>query len=268
MGSTIASAAAQDGIEVYFASEGRSEATRARASTSKLLDTRSLDALVSRCDLILSVCPPANALELARRVAALEFSGIFVDANAVSPETARRIAAVVGHRAEFVDGGIIGPPATRPGTTRLYLSGERADDVAGCFESGPLDARVIEGPAGAASALKMVYAAWTKGTAAMLAGIYAVAGAEGVQSELLGEWETSIPDLPARLKATAAGVAPKAWRFEGEMREIAETFRSAGVAPGFFEAAAEVYGRLAGFKDAGSPTPEEVAARLREPPAT
>ena len=104
MGSTIAAAAALNGIEVSFASDGRSEATRERAASSQLHDAGSLKDLVSRSDLILSVCPPASALDLARRVAALEFSGIYVDANAVSPETARRIAAVVEKRALFVDG--------------------------------------------------------------------------------------------------------------------------------------------------------------------
>lgn len=266
MGSTIAAAVALNCSEVWVALERRSEATRARAAGTELRDAGTLDALVDRCDLIISVCPPANALELARSVAALEFSGIYADANAVSPETARRIGSVIGEAAEFVDAGIIGPPATRAGTTRLYLSGARAHDVASCFESGPLDALVIEGPPGSASALKMAYAAWTKGTAAMLAGIYAVAVAEGVESDLLREWGKSIPDLPARLKGTAAGIAPKAWRFEGEMREIAETFRGAGIPPGFFEAAAEVYGRLAGFKNSEPPTPEQVAARLLEPP--
>ncbi len=264
MGVTVAAAAAQNVEEVLFASQQRSAATLQRAKDAKLVDIQTLDALVQGSDLILSVCPPANAVEVAEAVAARGFAGIFVDANAVSPATARRLESVFAGTADFVDGGIIGPPALRPGTTRLHLSGARAAEVARCFAAGPLDAFVVQGPAGAASALKMVFAAWTKGSSALLSATYAVAVAEGVDAELIGEWEKSVPDLPARLVGTAVAVAPKAWRFEGEMREIAETFRAAGLPPGFFEAAAEIYGRMASFKDADPPTPDALAARLRE----
>lgn len=264
MGVSVAAAAAQNVDEVAYASQGRSAATLERASAAGLRDVKTLDALVERSDLILSVCPPASALELAESVAKLGFSGIYVDANAVSPETARRIATVFTARCDFVDGGIIGPPAHAMGTTRLHLSGARAAEVAKHFDVGPLDAFVVDGPVGAASALKMVFAAWTKGSAALLAATHAVAVAEGVEAELIGEWEKSAPGTPQRLVGTAAGVAPKAWRFEGEMHEIADTFRAAGIPPGFFEAAAEVYARLASFKDADPPTPDEVAAQLRE----
>ncbi len=263
MGSALGAAAVHAGSDVFFISDQRSEATKARASAAGLIDLGDLDSLTKHCEIIFSVCPPANALEVAESVAACDFSGIYVDANAVSPDTARRIGEVVGVRADFVDGGIIGPPPRKPGSTRLYLSGERADVITPLFEDSPLHAEVVSGPAGAASALKMVYAAWTKGSAAMLAGIYAVATAEGVETALLAEWEKSIPDLPARLKGTAAGVAPKAWRFAGEMKEIAETFRSADVPEGFFDAAAEVYARLADFKDAPPPTPDDLARKLR-----
>ena len=125
--------------------------------------------------MVLSICPPHGALGVARSVAG--FGGIFVDANAVSPDTAREIRAVVeSGGARFVDGGIIGPP---PGA------------VARLCEQTPMDARVVDGDPGAAPALKMAYAAWTKGTSALLLGARAAARAHGVEEALLDEWAIS-----------------------------------------------------------------------------
>ncbi len=264
MGSTVAASAACNLSHVLFASEGRSSATIERAEQVDLEDVGSLSNLVECSQILVSVCPPASAMELANRVASLGFRGIYVDANALSPATARKLEQVFAGQADFVDGALIGPPAHRPNTTRLHLSGARSEEVARCFAEGPLEACVIDGPVGAASALKMVFAAYTKGSAALLAAIHAVARVEGVDAELIREWQQSIPDLPGRLKVGSASIAPKAWRFVGEMHEIAATFEAAGLPPGFFEAAAEVYERLAEFKDVDpSPGPDEVAERLR-----
>ena len=109
--------------------------------------------------------------------------------------------------------------------------------------------RVIDGGAGAASALKMCFAGWTKGTSALLLAVTALAAAEGVDDALASEWAISLPDLPARAAATAKGASPKAWRFVGEMEEISSTYVAAGLPDGFHLAAAETYRRLAGFKD-------------------
>jgi 3-hydroxyisobutyrate dehydrogenase-like beta-hydroxyacid dehydrogenase len=206
----------------------------------------SLEALVHRADVVVAVCPPAAAVEVADSVAATGFDGVYVDVNAVSPATARAIAVKF---ARFVDGGIIGPPVHAPGTTRLYLSGPDANDIANLWRGTALQARVIDGGPGAASAVKTCFAAWTKGTAALLLAIRALATAEDVDDDLVAEWATSIPDLAQQSELTAHGNAPKGWRFVGELEEIAAAFAAHGIPDGFGQAAAEIYRRLAPFKD-------------------
>lgn len=189
MGVTVGAAAQAGGARVLWASERRSAATRARAEAAELEDVGELSSLVAHSDLVVSVCPPAAAVEQARAVAKLDFAGVYLDANAVSPATARRVVSTFeGGPARVVDGGIIGPPALRPGTTRLYLSGDGAPGVAQLLGAGALEARVLEGAPGAASALKMAYASYTKGVTALLAAIHALAEAEGVRDALLAEW--------------------------------------------------------------------------------
>ena len=192
------------------------------------------------------------------------FSGIYVDANAVSPATVRDVRQIVeAGGACFVDGGIIGPPALTPETTRLYLSGSESARVATCFRRGPLEACVLNGPPGAASALKMAYAAWTKGSAALLIAIRTLAINEGVDAPLIREWELSQAGLPSRSAGAVQSNARKAWRFSGEMQEIADTFAAAGLPDGFHRAAAEVYRRMTAYKDAATPpSVEEAAARV------
>jgi 3-hydroxyisobutyrate dehydrogenase-like beta-hydroxyacid dehydrogenase len=270
MGSAVGAAARAGGARVLWSGEGRGASTRERAAAAGLEDAGSLAALVAASDAILSVCPPHAAADVARRVAGLGFRGTFVDANAVSPATAREIAGIVQKEgATFVDGGIIGLPPTRRGTTRLYLAGAEAPRIAALFAPGALEAIALEGGPGAASALKMAYAAYTKGHAALLLAIRALASAEGVDPALLAEWRLSQPDLPGRSEDAARSTARKAWRFVGEMEEIAATFTEAGLPGGFHQAAAEVYRRLAHYKD--TPAPPAVAevaraiARPREP---
>ncbi len=235
---------------VLWAGSGRSPETRVRAERAGLEDCGSVEAMVDRADVILSICPPDAATTVAEDVARAGFTGVYVDANAVSPATARQVGA---HFETFVDGGIVGPPPTAPGLTRLYLAGSSAQTVASLFASTPLEVRVVDGGPGAASAVKMCFAAWTKGTSALLLAIRALAVAEGVDDDLVGEWATSMPDLVGRSERAPAAVGPKAWRFEGEMLEIADTFTEAGLPDGFHRAAAEVYHRLASLKDVPDP---------------
>ena len=254
MGSMVGACAVASGARVVWASEGRSADTRARAVAAGLEDVGRVDAVVAGSDVILSVCPPHAALDLAREVAARRFSGLFVDANAVAPATAREIGAVVeAGGATFVDGGLIGPPPRAAGSTRLYLSGREAKRAVALFESSALEAIAVNDSPGAASALKMAYAAYTKGSSALLMAIRALAAREGVDDALLGEWRRSQPELPKRSEAAARDNARKAWRFVGEMEEIAATFEAAGLPGGFHEAAAAIYERLAGYKDAATP---------------
>jgi hypothetical protein len=216
MGAAVGSRVEAD---VVWASEGRSDETRRRAAAFR--DVGTLAALVAESDLILSICPPHAALEVAASCAG--FAGIYVDANAISPAHAREIAAL---QPRFVDGGIIGGPDA----PALYLSGGDAAQVAALFS---LETHVVRD----ASAVKMVYAAWSKGTAALLLAIREVAEHYGVEDA----WRQAAPELAERLPRTEATVAKKGWRWAGEMDEIAETFGAAGQPEGFHRAAAEVY---------------------------
>src|SRR4029434_3947531 len=155
--------------------------------------------------------------------------------------------------ASFVDGGIIGSPVKKAGTTRLYLSGEHAEEIAQLFSASMLDARNIGATPGEASALKVVYAAWTKCTDALILAIRALAAHEGVDQALLEEWSISQPALDKKCERAAAVAVPKAGRYVGEMREIAEAFEAAGLPTGFHLAAAEICERLACFKDQTEP---------------
>jgi len=264
MGSAVGATLVAGGARVLWASEGRSPATRARAREIGLEDAGALAAVVAASSAIVSVAPPHGALDLARAVAALGFRGLYVDGNAVAPATAREIGRVVeAAGARFVDGGIIGPANRKPGAARIYLSGEAATEIAPLFAAGPVDAIVLDAPAGAASALKMAYAGWTKGSQALLAAIRAFAIAEGVDAALLAEWKVSQPDVPARSERAITDNTRKAWRFVGEMEEIAKALAGAGLPPGFHEAAGEIYTRLSDYKDTPtSPSVEEAAAKL------
>ena len=230
MGSALGDALVGAGHDVVWASAGRSDATRGRARAFR--DFGTVAAVAGASDVVLSVCPPHAALEVAE--ATLGLSGLYVDANAISPATAREAAAL---HPRFVDGGIVGSPPRRAGTTRLYLSGEEASLVAALFAGTVVDVRVVHD----ASALKMVYAAWSKGTAALLLAIRDVARAEGVWDALEDEWRMSAPELFDRLASAERSAAAKGWRWIGEMEEIAATFAAAGAPAGFHAAAAEVY---------------------------
>jgi 3-hydroxyisobutyrate dehydrogenase-like beta-hydroxyacid dehydrogenase len=242
MGAALGARLREVGHDVAWAGEGRSAATHTRAEAAGLRDADGLDALLAGCDVVVSVCPPHAALDVARAVAGSGFGGVFADANAVAPASAAEIGRIVeAGGARFVDGGIVGPPPERAGTTRLYLSGADASIVAALFAGTPVEAPVLGGEPGAASALKMAYAAWTKGTAAMLLAIRAAARSAGVEDALLAEWERSQPDVPGRLAAAGDAAERKGWRWVGEMEEIAATLAAAGEPDGFHLAAAEVF---------------------------
>ena len=240
----------------------RSDETRARAVAAGMEEVGSLDDLVAQADVIISVCPPAAAADVARAVANIGFDGIYVDANAISPATARTIGA---HFDRFVDGGVIGPPVRASGSTRLYLSGSAATEVAALWNGSALETRLVDGGAGAASAVKVCFAAWTKGTAALLLAIRALAAAEGVEDALLAEWATSQPGLAEQSERAANNNAPKAWRFAGELEEIADSFAAHTLPDGFGRAAAEVYERMAAFKDTTDTALAAVIDALRLP---
>jgi len=238
MGSAIGRALRSRGETVLWASAGRSAETAQRAQHAGLEDAGAVGELVRRCEILLSVCPPHAAVEVAE--AAAGFVGIYVDANAIAPATARRIAGLHGR---FVDGGIVGPPPDEPGTTRLYLSGAEAGAVAALFTDTAVEAAVISEEPGAASALKAAYAGWTKGSAALLLAMRELAAAEGVEEPLRAEWRRSLPALEERLAGAERSARHKGWRWIGEMEEISLAMSGQELPGGFHEAAAEVFRR-------------------------
>lgn len=253
MGVALGTALASRGFRVLWASQGRSTQTGARAKGASLEDACTIERAVKAAEIVVSVCPPHAALALAREAAADGFGGIYVDANAISPATAREIGTVIeAAGGTFVDSGIIGLPPTAQKQPTLYLSGIQAATIADLFSGTNIHAEVMEGGAGAASALKMCYAAFTKGTTALLAAVRALAEHEGVERPLLESWRRTLPDIP-RQSENAAAAASKAWRWSGEMEEIAASFEAAGLPEGFHRAAAEVYRRLESFKNRATP---------------
>jgi 3-hydroxyisobutyrate dehydrogenase-like beta-hydroxyacid dehydrogenase len=251
MGAAVGACLTANGHQAAWASSGRSGATMQRASAAGLVDLTSVDRLRAECEIVLSICPPHGALDVAREFEGYE--GAFVDANGISPELTAEVGSVVASGGgKFVDGGIIGPAPRRAGTTRLYLSGTQADRIAGLFEGSALDARVLpDGAIGAASSLKMAYAAWTKITSALQVSIRASARAAGVEEALLEEWAMSQPRLADQSAQSASLAVERGWRWAYEMHEIARTFAADGLPRGFGEAAAAVYERM--------PRPDESA---------
>jgi 3-hydroxyisobutyrate dehydrogenase-like beta-hydroxyacid dehydrogenase len=286
MGAAVGQCLTSVGHMVLWCPEGRSAATAVRASAAGLTAAKGLADLVRRADIIMSVCPPHAALDVASQVAGsggqeaapgsqearsggqeARFGGIFVDANAISPDTARKVAAIVeAGGASYVDGGIIGAPPAAAGHTRLYLSGPQAEEVRRLFDGTALDTRLVnrDTPVGAASAVKMAYASWTKGTAALLLAARGLARAEGVEDVLLAEWAMSQPGLADRSAQAAGSAAAKGWRWTAEMEEIAAAMASAGLPEGFHQAAAEIYRRS---PDRGAGSVDAVLAALLSPRA-
>jgi uncharacterized protein DUF1932 len=222
MGAAVGAAARGD---VSWASEGRSQATAQRAAA--FADVGSVGELVGSSDLILSICPPAIAEEVAGQVFALGFDGLFVEANAISPGRMRRIAEL-GPR--VLDGSIIASSGIH-----LYLAGHDAKEVAALFEGTEVKAIALDAELGAASALKMAYGGWNKIGIALTAQAHAIARAYHVERWLEDE------GVPAdRLPR----MADRAWRWAPEMEEIAEVCAELELADDIPRAAAAFYRKV------------------------
>jgi 3-hydroxyisobutyrate dehydrogenase-like beta-hydroxyacid dehydrogenase len=245
MGAAVGGCLTGRGLDVLWASDRRSPETADRAKAAGLTDAGTARDVAAQADVILSVCPPHAAADVAWAVHG--FTGVYVDANAIAPGTARQIAELIAAGGgRYVDGGIIGSPPTTPGRSRLYLSGPDAaalHTVHELFAGTALDARIVPGAPTAASAVKMAYAAWTKGSSALLLDARALARAEGVEDTLLAEWALSQPRLADQVERSAQAAVTKGWRWVGEMEEIAHTMADAGLPDGFHQAAAEIYRR-------------------------
>ena len=265
MGISLAASAINSGHEACWSRAGRSAATQARAQQQGLTALDSLHALCDACSVLISVCPPHAALQQAQAVIDCGFKGIYTDVNAISPSRVRQMGAMMRQAGiPFVDGGVIGPPAWQADTTWLYLAGERADEVATGFQSGPLETEILSGEIGRASALKMCFAAKTKGTTALLAAVLGAAEQMGVRQALETQWDRYNPGESEQTHTRLRTVARKAWRFTGEMQEIASTFEAAGLPPDFHHGAGAVYARQARFKDDTNPPLEDILQALLE----
>ena len=264
MGISIAASSINNGHVVYWASENRSHKTRLRAKKYGLLEFDSLAELCQNCEIIFCICPPHAAEDVANSVIKHGFSGYYLDANAISYQRAIKIGQMMESTGiDFVDGGIIGGPAWNPNDTWLYLSGKDANIIAECFTNAPLETKIIGDEIGKASALKMCYAAHSKGTTSLLAAILAAAESLGVRAELYQLWNMDDSNFSEQVDRRVTRSTAKAWRFEGEMYEIASTFQEAGLPNGFHEAAAEVFRRMANFKDsAETPKLDDVLKAL------
>jgi L-threonate 2-dehydrogenase len=253
MGSATGRRLREHGARILTSLLGRSAASAARAERAGFAVIDDPAALVEEASILLSIVPPGAALDLAERLApalaAARHKPIYVDCNAVSPATARRIGAVIaGARCRFVDAGIIGPPPAGQARTVFYASGEAAPDLAPLGALG-LDLRVLDGPIGVASALKMSYAGLTKGIAALGSAVALGALAAGTTDALIAELGESQPHLLPYL-ARLPGLFPKAYRWVAEMEEIAAFLAGNPPADALYQAMARLYEHLAASADA------------------
>lgn len=260
MGHAVGAVLRQGGLRVVTNLAGRSARTAQLAKTAGIEPVADDATLVQSADILLSIAPPAEALGIARRVAAALRATpsplTYVDFNAISPRTACEVSDIVGPAgAVFVDGGIIGPPP-KPGEnkTRLYVSGAEAGRVVALARPG-LDIRAIDGAPGAASALKMCYASMTKGMMALATQAFVSAETLGVSAALRAEMAASRADVLADIERNLPRVPPKAYRWVAEMEEIASTFADSGFSPQVFEGIARVY-RMIADSPLGHETPE------------
>ena len=264
MGIAVARSMKNSGNVVLWASAGRSAATRRRAETAGLIEVATLNELCDQAEIVICVCPPHSADSVADAIIATGFNGLYCDANAISPmrvlEIGRKMTIA---NITFVDGSIIGLPPTRRNQSCLYLSGEHAATIATLFTEGPLDAEVVGTEVGKASALKMCYAAVTKGTNALITATFGLADQHGVLDVLMNEWSRGGSDLAAKREQAVVRVAAnKAWRFAGEMDEIADTFADKGLPDGIHQASAEIYRRVGHLREQEQVVLEDVLRAL------
>jgi 3-hydroxyisobutyrate dehydrogenase-like beta-hydroxyacid dehydrogenase len=264
MGSALGAALARGGERVVATVAGRSERTARLAEQAGLELVPDLRSAVADADVVLSVVPPAAAPVVASdvvRASERSTSPLLVDLNAIAPATALGIASTAAHGGvDVVDGSISGPPPWRPGTTRIYLSGARAREIATLPFDG-VDLIVVGDEVGAASAVKMSTASVYKGTSALLAQALLAAQANGVLEYVVSDLRAGAPELVANIERRLASAAAKSARYVGEMQEIAATQTAAGLTPLLFEAMADVYTAMARTQLA-TKNPDEVPPDL------
>lgn len=264
MGAAVAATVVRAARRVLWCSDGRSPATMERAAAAGLQAMTDLAELVVASDVVLSICPPTAAEDVASEVAALGFGGIYVDANAISTDRVRRVAARMAHGgARFVDGAIIGPPPDHGRSVRLYLAGAQRDvaAVSDLFAGSPVECVALHGGAGSASALKMAYASYQKATRSLAAVAHALAARHGVTPQLLAEAERMAVS-PLAEPDYLPSVAARAWRWSPEMHEVADSLAAQGLPTDLARAAAAVLDRWEPDRDVWDLTVPDVLHRL------
>ena len=258
MGHAIGGVLHAHGLTVLTALEGRSERSRTLAAKAGIEDVSTLENLVRRADILLCVLVPASALDVARDVAAaIRTTGstlLYVDCNAIAPRTVRTIGeTITAAGARFADAGIIGPPPSRPGT-KFYASGPGAEAFGDLANYG-LDVRVLGGEIGQASGLKMCYGAMTKGLQALGTELLVAARLMGLEEALRAEQRETMTEVLAWVERSMPTMPPKAYRWVGEMEEIATCFADLGMTPSILNGAADIY-RFVADTPIGRETPE------------
>jgi 3-hydroxyisobutyrate dehydrogenase-like beta-hydroxyacid dehydrogenase len=267
MGSAVGARLAERGVKVTTSLAGRSGASAARAERARMVVVADDDALIGEADYFLSICPPGEAVALAQRLApALTRAPkkpIYVDCNAVAPETAVAIGGVLEPTGcRYVDGGIIGPPPPPNGTgTRIYVSGSAAREVEKLSEFG-VAFPALDGPIGAASALKMSYGGITKGFTAIAVAMVLGATRSGSAAALHKELEMSQPHLLAWLTRQVPRMYPKAYRWVAEMEEIGHFLKDGTPSGDMFDAISRLYGDIA--ETARQPSVGDAVAQLSD----
>ena len=266
MGAAIGAEIRRNGHDVVWCTAGRSAESRQRAHDADLRAVDDLGAMLDECDVVLSICPPAAAEDVAREVAEAGYRGIFVDANAICPETVLRVAEIVAVAGgSVVDAAIIGPPPQpRRTQARLHMSGAPAHlDVVSELVAGTAVQPVRHGEQlGGASALKMAFASFQKTSRVLAAVAHALAAEHDVADALLAEAELMSSRILAE-RDFAASVAARAWRWGPEMLEIADTLRAAGLPPELAEGAASVLSRWERDRGTTGLSTEDALAHLR-----
>jgi L-threonate 2-dehydrogenase len=255
MGAGVGKRLHERGAMVKTLLSGRSEASAGRAKAAGMAPAADERDLLQGVDYFLSILPPDQAEGLAARLApalqSLPRKPVYVDCNAVSPQTAARIAGIVEPTgAAFVDGGIIGGPPREGYSPAIYASGPEAERTKPIADYG-IDWRVIEGPVGAASGLKMSYAGITKGTTAIAAAMLLGAARFGCAEALIAELSSSQPEMLKRMQRGIPGMYDKAYRWVGEMQEISDFLDANAPSAEMYRGIARLYDFLAAAEAEG-----------------
>ncbi|MFF9090478.1 DUF1932 domain-containing protein [Streptomyces sp. NPDC014991] len=266
MGAAVAACAATNAAEVLWCEAGRSTASVERATRFGLTPVAELAELMERSDIVISLCPPAFAEDLARDVAGRRFAGVYVEANAINPRRVQRIAALHEHGATVVDAGVVGSPPVGGKTPTLYLSGAVAatERIEALFAGTAVRTAVLGTEVGKASALKLAYASFQKTSRVLVALAIGMAREHGVDQELIKVASRRTDSYLAEPEYVAK-TAARAWRWGPELEEAADALEVAGLPPEMLRAAASTLARWHDAKDDGELTLTDALDRLAQP---